>query len=146
MVRSRMLLYMVVVFSLVGCRRPIFIEYVRPPEFSVQRDNATITSTIDPRYGEIFFSGLYTPLVTEAEVRIDGLRVGTFRSGDLPLVATTSLGRHVLDADVYLLIRGERTDRIGCFRRNFEVSAYYRTNDKAGFWWRVDIGSPSPSC
>ena len=129
-----------------GCGgKPLFIETVTS-EFSTQRGDATIASTIDPRIGQIVFSGLYTPLVTEAEVSIDGIRVGTFRSGGMPLVASTSLGRHVISAEVYLLIRGERHKRIGCYRRQFEVSPYNRTNDRPGFWWVVEIGSPSPNC
>ena len=136
--------YMMIV-SLGGCGKPLFIETVTS-EFSVQQGNATIASTADPRVGQIMFSGLYTPLVTEAEVSIDGIRVGTFRSGGMPLVASTSLGRHTVSAEVYLLIRDQRSQRIGCYRRQFEVSPYYRTNDRPGFWWLVEIGSPSPYC
>ena len=145
MIRHRVCVLVLLYMLTAGCGKPLFIETVTR-EFSTRQGDATIASTIDPRIGEIIFSGLYTPLVSEADVSVDNIPVGTFRSGGMPLIASASLGRHTVSAEVYLLIRGERARRIGCYRQQFEVSVYYRTNERPGFWWLVEIGSPSPYC
>lgn len=130
-----------------GCTNIMF-----PPEVTVRAGpSKTVYSSLDPKLGQIIFSGLHTRLATEADVEIDGKRVGTFRSGAWLPVSLEALGRHMLNAQVHLLQcdysgNCRRSGDIGCFRHEFEVSPFSRTNQLPGFWWRQEIGSPSPNC
>ena len=129
-----------VALILAGCAGPVFVG-----ETVVQRNGATVYSSLDPRLGEVVFPGLYSSLVTEADVSIDGQHVGTVRSGAWLPVYVSTLGRHHVNAKVFLVQAGQRADYIGCFSREIHVSPYYRNSSKYGFWWRVDV-YPSPHC
>lgn len=135
-------LFSLIVVLVAGCAgvQPIFVG-----ETVVKSGNATIYSSLDPRLGEVVFPGLYTSLVAEAEVSVDGRHVGTVRSGGWIPVYVSTLGRHHVMARVYLVQRGTRADYIGCFSREIGVSPYHRGSNTPGFWWRVDI-YPSPHC
>lgn len=130
------------VFSslLVGCVTPVFVG-----ETVVKAGSATVYSSLDPRRGEVVFPGIYSSLVTEAEVSIDGQFVGTVMNGAWIPVYVATLGSHHVAAKVYLVTRGRRMDYIGCFSREIHVSPYHRTSGTFGYWWRVDI-YPSPHC
>ena len=147
------------ILALMGCTFKEAFSF----ESTVYRGPAVVASTInpftgqsiDPTLGQIVFYGIVgVPVVTEADVSVDGKFVRTFSPGDwIPAQAT--LGRHVLSARVYLVQNRKRTRLIGCFNQAFEVSVHNRTAqmtssvpeypwDVPGYWWRVEIRSAAP--
>ena len=133
---------------LVGCDgvRPIFVgESV----FKVQTPRGgeqTIASTLDPRMGEAVFLGGSSPVVTEADVEIDGKHAFSLRNGSWLSAYVQDLGEHTFLAKVYLMGGNTRTDYIGCARGRFTVDPKYRTSRMMGMWWRLEIPAPSRQC
>lgn len=133
---------------LVGCDgvRPIFVgETV----FTVQTPrggNQTVYSDLDPRMGEVVFSGGSAPVVTEADVEIDEKHVLSLHSGGWASAYVRDFGQHTFLAKVYLMRGTTRTDYIGCARGRFTVDPKYRTSRMMGMWWRLEIPAPSSQC
>ena len=131
------------VILLVGCDgvRPIFVG-----ESVFQVNGRTIHSTLDPRMGEVVFLGGSSPVVTEADVEIDGKHAFSLRNGSWLSAYVQDLGEHTFLAKVYLMGGNTRTDYIGCARGRFTVDPKYRSSRMMGMWWRLEIPAPSSQC
>ncbi len=125
-----------------GCAAP---QIVWRGETTVRgSEGSVIYSNLNVRRGEIVYRGLPS-VASIVEVSLDGRRIGDIHSGGWMEWTTDTIGRHFIEGIVYLVERNRVTNRIGCFRQEFDVSPYYRTSGNFGLWWRVDIYS-SPHC
>ena len=106
--------------------------------------NTVYSSDQDLLLGEVVFPGP-PGLKTEAVVYLDGEYFKTIRSEGWEPARVSRLGLHVISAEVFWVKDGIRMAKVGCFRRQFEISAYNRNAYIPGFWWRTEIWS-SPYC
>lgn len=94
----------------------------------------------NPLIGEIVYRGI-EGLKVEVVINLDGKYIASLEVRGMQerfqVAGVHNFGRHVVSGEVFWVRDNGTKKRIGCFRQEFSVSAFYR--NAAYYWWRVDI-------